>query len=85
VRSPQSVALSILNLKDACTIDALCFLSLRSDGVIRVFNAEQTVANTSFRRTTTMCRARCRAPDVFVSVFSRIFDVCAFMRPFLSN
>jgi len=41
-------------IEKACTIRARCFLSLRSDRVIRVFNAHQAVANASFRRTPTM-------------------------------
>jgi hypothetical protein len=80
VRSPQSVARSILKLKDACTIRARCFLSLRSERVVRVFNAHQAVANTGFRRTTTRCHVRRRAPYLVLFVFSRISDVCTFVR-----
>jgi len=84
VRAPQSTARSILKLKEARSINARCFLSLRSDRVIRVFKAYRTLANTSFRRTTTVCRARWCAPDVFVYVFSRISNLRVFMRRFLS-
>jgi hypothetical protein len=63
-------------LKDACTICARCFLSLRSERVIRVFNAHQALAHTSFRRATTVCRARRRARMSFSSCF-RASPTCA--------
>jgi hypothetical protein len=76
---------SILNLKDTCTNEALCFLSLRSERVIRAFDTHSTVAKGSFHRAMTSRHARRFAPDVFLSMFSSVCRVGANVRPFLSK